>query len=126
MRRIWFGPLKCYRALALLPFQRTEAQKICAQLFEWPPEKTGTFFLKIFTLCWWCTQTSRCKILCKLHVYSWIIACGGRTSYDHIYLVSRSWKYIFVNPSFYNIVQQHRNFLLDMKLHWWCEHNWRN
>ncbi|RVW27064.1 Flap endonuclease GEN-like 2 [Vitis vinifera] len=34
-----------HRALALLPFQRTEAQKICAQLFEWPPEKTDEYIL---------------------------------------------------------------------------------
>ncbi|KAK9291351.1 hypothetical protein L1049_019297 [Liquidambar formosana] len=33
------------RVLALYPFQRSKLQQICAQFFEWPPEKTDEYIL---------------------------------------------------------------------------------
>ncbi|KAK4571668.1 hypothetical protein RGQ29_030184 [Quercus rubra] len=34
-----------HRALAQYPFQRAKLQQICAQFFEWPPEKTDEYIL---------------------------------------------------------------------------------
>ncbi|PSS33088.1 Flap endonuclease GEN-like [Actinidia chinensis var. chinensis] len=34
-----------HRVLALHPFQRNKLQQICAQFFEWPPEKTDEYIL---------------------------------------------------------------------------------
>ncbi|KAL7003348.1 hypothetical protein U1Q18_004506 [Sarracenia purpurea var. burkii] len=34
-----------YRVLTLHPFQRSKLQQICAQFFEWPPEKTDEYIL---------------------------------------------------------------------------------
>ncbi|KAK9665521.1 hypothetical protein RND81_14G117600 [Saponaria officinalis] len=34
-----------YRVLAVHTFQRNEFQKLCGQLFEWPPEKTDEYIL---------------------------------------------------------------------------------
>ncbi|KAK2973086.1 hypothetical protein RJ640_023016 [Escallonia rubra] len=34
-----------HRILGLYPFQRTKLQQICAQLLEWPPEKTDEYIL---------------------------------------------------------------------------------
>ncbi|GAB2265218.1 hypothetical protein Dimus_000286 [Dionaea muscipula] len=36
---------RVYRALAVYPFQRTQLQEICAQFFEWTPEKTDEYIL---------------------------------------------------------------------------------
>ncbi|XP_059667066.1 single-strand DNA endonuclease 1 [Cornus florida] len=33
------------RVLALYPFQRSKVQQLCAQFFEWPPEKTDEYIL---------------------------------------------------------------------------------
>lgn len=34
-----------HRALGLLPFDRSKLQQVCAQFFEWPPEKTDKYIL---------------------------------------------------------------------------------
>ncbi|KAH7841863.1 hypothetical protein Vadar_002433 [Vaccinium darrowii] len=34
-----------HRVLALHPFQRTNLQQMCAQVFDWPPEKTDEYIL---------------------------------------------------------------------------------
>lgn len=36
-----YDSLCLYRVLALYPFNRSKLHQICAQYFDWPPEKTG-------------------------------------------------------------------------------------